>query len=232
MSTHVLVGLHAKREPRKPLDPPALAANLPPTPNNRNLSHVPCKFYRQGSCQAGNNCPFSHNLDGQLAADKLPCKYFQMGNCKFGLKCALGHYLPDGTRINKPSRRRREKNRKAVPIDIDEPKPAWACNYKTEENPSPVLRSFGHPYRNVEWSHLPAKLFEVSPPTFPLVPLAYEETHEEATYSDDDGFYDYVPATLGSLILTPQECQKRELRLQLGTLLVRPPMDDVFLMEN
>lgn len=68
--------------------------------SNKNLSHVPCKFYRQGICQAGNSCPFSHNLDGTLAADKLPCKYFQKGNCKFGLKCALAHFLPDGTRVN------------------------------------------------------------------------------------------------------------------------------------
>lgn len=68
--------------------------------SNKNLSHVPCKFFKQGVCQAGSSCPFSHNFDGSLGADKLPCKYFQKGNCKFGLKCALGHYLPDGTRIN------------------------------------------------------------------------------------------------------------------------------------
>lgn len=71
--------------------------------SNKNLSHVPCKFHRQGICQAGNLCPFSHNLDGTLAADKLPCKYFQKGNCKFGLKCALAHFLPDGTRVNSKS---------------------------------------------------------------------------------------------------------------------------------
>lgn len=70
------------------------------TNSNKNLSHVPCKFFRQGACQAGSSCPFSHNLDGTLAADKLPCKYFQKGNCKFGLKCALAHFLPDGTRVN------------------------------------------------------------------------------------------------------------------------------------
>ncbi|GEQ72329.1 hypothetical protein JCM33374_g6016 [Metschnikowia sp. JCM 33374] len=67
---------------------------------NKNLSHVPCKFFKQGICQAGKSCPFSHNLDGSLSAEKLPCKYFQKGNCKFGLKCALAHILPDGTRVN------------------------------------------------------------------------------------------------------------------------------------
>lgn len=71
--------------------------------SNKNLSHVPCKFFRQGICQAGSSCPFSHNLEGTLGADKLPCKYFQKGNCKFGLKCALAHFLPDGTRVNSKS---------------------------------------------------------------------------------------------------------------------------------
>lgn len=70
---------------------------------NKNLSHVPCKFFKQGICQAGKSCPFSHDLDGSTGADKLPCKYFQKGNCKFGLKCALAHFLPDGTRVNNKS---------------------------------------------------------------------------------------------------------------------------------
>jgi hypothetical protein len=34
-------------------------------------SHVPCKFFRQGTCQAGAACPFLH---GELSQ---PCKYFQ-----------------------------------------------------------------------------------------------------------------------------------------------------------
>lgn len=38
-----------------------------------DTSHVPCKFYRQGACQAGNACPFSHDLS---AASETVCKYF------------------------------------------------------------------------------------------------------------------------------------------------------------
>jgi hypothetical protein len=38
-----------------------------------DTSHVPCKFFRQGACQAGNACPFSHDLGA--AADNI-CKYF------------------------------------------------------------------------------------------------------------------------------------------------------------
>ncbi|KAK9238287.1 Tat binding protein 1-interacting protein-domain-containing protein [Lipomyces kononenkoae] len=68
------------------------------TGRSRHLSHVPCKFFRQGTCQAGNTCPFSHSMDSQL--EQAPCKYFQKGNCKFGAKCALAHILPDGRRVN------------------------------------------------------------------------------------------------------------------------------------
>ncbi|KAK9370901.1 hypothetical protein V1509DRAFT_651116 [Lipomyces kononenkoae] len=68
------------------------------SPPSKNLSHVPCKFFRQGTCQAGNTCPFSHSMDSQL--EQAPCKYFQKGNCKFGAKCALAHILPDGRRVN------------------------------------------------------------------------------------------------------------------------------------
>ncbi|KUI63287.1 Zinc finger protein LEE1 [Cytospora mali] len=62
-----------------------------------NTSHVPCKFFRQGACQAGAACPFSHDLG---AAAENVCKYFAKGNCKFGPKCANIHVLPDGRRVN------------------------------------------------------------------------------------------------------------------------------------
>ncbi|ONH73140.1 Zinc finger protein LEE1, partial [Pichia kudriavzevii] len=66
-----------------------------------DLSHVPCKFFRQGACQAGNSCPFSHATDSSSSLQ--PCKYFLKGNCKFGVKCALAHVLPDGKRLNTSS---------------------------------------------------------------------------------------------------------------------------------
>ncbi|KAH0542099.1 hypothetical protein FGG08_003479 [Glutinoglossum americanum] len=68
-------------------------------PGGKNTSHVPCKFYRQGACQAGNSCPFMHS--DNTASDQAPCKYFAKGNCKFGAKCALAHILPDGRRVNR-----------------------------------------------------------------------------------------------------------------------------------
>ncbi|EKD14980.1 uncharacterized protein L3040_003823 [Drepanopeziza brunnea f. sp. 'multigermtubi'] len=66
-------------------------------PSRQNTSHVPCKFFRQGTCQAGAACPFSHDLASQN--DNI-CKYFAKGNCKFGPKCANVHVLPDGRRVN------------------------------------------------------------------------------------------------------------------------------------
>ncbi|KAF2435997.1 hypothetical protein EJ08DRAFT_667416 [Tothia fuscella] len=66
-------------------------------PNGKNTSHVPCKFFRQGTCQAGKACPFLHSAESMA-----PCKYFQKGNCKFGMKCANEHITADGRRINKP----------------------------------------------------------------------------------------------------------------------------------
>ncbi|CAK7274563.1 hypothetical protein SEPCBS119000_006237 [Sporothrix epigloea] len=61
-----------------------------------NTAHVPCKFHRQGACQAGASCPFSHDIG---SAVETVCKYFAKGNCKFGPKCANMHLLPDGRRV-------------------------------------------------------------------------------------------------------------------------------------
>ncbi|KAH8592360.1 hypothetical protein B0O99DRAFT_689837 [Bisporella sp. PMI_857] len=66
-------------------------------PAKQNTSHVPCKFFRQGACQAGQSCPFSHDLNSTV--DNV-CKYFAKGNCKFGPKCANAHILPNGQRVN------------------------------------------------------------------------------------------------------------------------------------
>lgn len=87
------------------------------TKNNapqKNYSHVPCKFFRQGSCQAGSSCPFSHSLNS-TTADQTPCEYFKRGNCKFGLKCANAHILPDGVRLNPPRQQTRSRQQHYTP---------------------------------------------------------------------------------------------------------------------
>ncbi|CDO92484.1 unnamed protein product [Kluyveromyces dobzhanskii CBS 2104] len=64
----------------------------------KDYSHVPCKFFVQGNCQAGESCPFSHDLNNTTS--EQVCKYFQKGNCKFGMKCANAHISSNGTRVN------------------------------------------------------------------------------------------------------------------------------------
>ncbi|EDO14314.1 hypothetical protein Kpol_154p2 [Vanderwaltozyma polyspora DSM 70294] len=61
---------------------------------SKNYSHVPCKFFKQGNCQAGDHCPFSHELKVINSANSIPCKYYQKGNCKFGSNCANLHIDP------------------------------------------------------------------------------------------------------------------------------------------
>ncbi|KAG9617495.1 hypothetical protein KCV04_g15254, partial [Aureobasidium melanogenum] len=71
-------------------------------PKAKNTSHVPCKFYPFGTCQAGAACQFSHDMDPMT--QNAPCKYFAKGSCRFGQGCALAHILPDGRVINRPPR--------------------------------------------------------------------------------------------------------------------------------
>ncbi|GAA5907203.1 hypothetical protein JCM8208_006719 [Rhodotorula glutinis] len=59
----------------------------------KDLSHVPCKFFKANSCTAGKACPFSHDV-GTPGISKPVCQWFAKGNCKFGHKCALAHVLP------------------------------------------------------------------------------------------------------------------------------------------
>ncbi|EJD41990.1 hypothetical protein AURDEDRAFT_68176, partial [Auricularia subglabra TFB-10046 SS5] len=59
----------------------------------KDLSHVPCKFFRLDACTAGASCPFSHQLS-EPGRPKDVCTWFVKGNCKFGHKCALAHVLP------------------------------------------------------------------------------------------------------------------------------------------
>ncbi|KAG6335231.1 hypothetical protein ID866_3857 [Astraeus odoratus] len=59
----------------------------------KDLSHVPCKFFKVGACTAGSSCPFSHVVP-EPGHPKDVCAWFVKGNCKFGHKCALAHVLP------------------------------------------------------------------------------------------------------------------------------------------
>ncbi|KAG9022963.1 hypothetical protein FRB95_013921 [Tulasnella sp. JGI-2019a] len=60
---------------------------------SKDVSHVPCKFFRVGSCTAGPACPFSHSA-AEPGQHKQVCAWFVKGSCKFAHKCALAHVLP------------------------------------------------------------------------------------------------------------------------------------------
>lgn len=63
-----------------------------------DTAHVPCKFFRQGACQAGNACPFSHDLSN--AAENV-CKYFAKVRARHhdGPPLAHHHHIPSQPRI-------------------------------------------------------------------------------------------------------------------------------------
>lgn len=220
---------------------------MKPDSTNSKLLHVPCKFYRQGVCQAGSQCPFSHNLQGVLAADKLPCKYFQKGNCKFGLKCALAHFLPDGTRINPQRTRRGPLAHRANPGNAA----VYSANSGVLVSPiaavvypSPVTAG-GYlilmPPENAPLAISPEVIGYDSSPRWGLesAPILFTTTNNPqqtlAILDDEDNktlldFEDYIPGLLSDLILTPQEKKRRVLRSQLGTL-GDHQREDLFIMD-
>ncbi|KIO31479.1 hypothetical protein M407DRAFT_59625, partial [Tulasnella calospora MUT 4182] len=59
----------------------------------KDLSHVPCKFFKAGQCTAGSSCPFSHSTS-EPGQPKQVCQWFLSGNCRFAHKCALAHINP------------------------------------------------------------------------------------------------------------------------------------------
>lgn len=95
------MGFAGPRSPpnNKSASPCAFSFSLPSLLTAPDTSHVPCKFYRQGACQAGKACPFLHS--DEPLTERAPCKYFTKGNCKFGQKCALAHILPNGHVVNR-----------------------------------------------------------------------------------------------------------------------------------
>lgn len=50
-----------------------------------------CHFYRQGSCNKGSDCAFSHDLGHP---DSFLCPYFMKGTCIYGDKCQYDHRMP------------------------------------------------------------------------------------------------------------------------------------------
>ncbi|KAL5496035.1 hypothetical protein ACEPAH_3128 [Sanghuangporus vaninii] len=88
--THDDVDVDAKLDRYKESNKPSKSSS---SSKSKDVSHVPCKFFKVGSCTAGQSCPFSHQVQ-QPGQQKDVCAWFVKGNCKFGHKCALAHILP------------------------------------------------------------------------------------------------------------------------------------------
>ncbi|WFD46972.1 hypothetical protein GLX27_001616 [Malassezia furfur] len=71
----------------------ALANAKLSTKKKEALGQVPCKFFRNNGCSAGDACPFAHTLPGEGQA-KAVCQWYLKGSCRFGHRCALAHVLP------------------------------------------------------------------------------------------------------------------------------------------
>ncbi|KAF8320315.1 hypothetical protein DL93DRAFT_1831198 [Clavulina sp. PMI_390] len=77
----------------------------------KDLSHVPCRFFKAGACTAGASCPFSH-ATSEPGQPKGICQWYVKGNCKFGHKCALAHVLP-GQPMNMDRKNKRAEQQAA-----------------------------------------------------------------------------------------------------------------------
>lgn len=146
------------------------------TEQKKNYSHVPCKFFKQGKCTAGNSCPFSHSLDFN-EANKRPCKYFKFGNCKFGNKCANSHILsneyistsslPTSSAINQVPSRKFSNNNNNTTITT-----ATTTNNNTNQffspapiNSEPIMTNYIYQYPSYN-QLIPKSSVPFTPPPF------------------------------------------------------------------
>ncbi|KAI8976951.1 hypothetical protein BDB01DRAFT_852917 [Pilobolus umbonatus] len=156
-----------------------------------NLSHVPCKFYKLGTCTAGANCTFSHSSD--LSSESAVCKYFVKGNCKFGTKCALLHTMSPYQKVNN---KRKEQER------------SFLNDPYTLSAPSVSL------FRQLEdevWRR-PNDLIGLRSPEDPLLGTSFvkSSSYYEEGYDLNDAM---LPSSLNDLF-TPNELQARRMREQ------------------
>ena len=63
---------------------------------SHDVSHMPCRFWLQGHCEKGDQCPFMHPTEPQQHVSSLiPCKFFfDRGFCRNGDACPFSHGGP------------------------------------------------------------------------------------------------------------------------------------------
>merc|ERR1712187_924 len=74
------------------------------SPGNLTIQQIhrrlPCKFFKEGRCQKGSDCEFSHNSEAgmQVSAGHKKmhyCNHFASGKCFRGTSCPFTHFEPD-----------------------------------------------------------------------------------------------------------------------------------------
>ncbi|EON63898.1 hypothetical protein W97_03126 [Coniosporium apollinis CBS 100218] len=164
-----------------------------PPNGGKNTAHVPCKFFRQGACQAGKACPFMHSTEP--STDVAPCKYFQKGNCKFGAKCALAHILPNGQRVNRPNHVGvgGGQHNRANPMHQIEPAPAGSSMLSALVN---MVSPPPYPYQPPEDLYNPAQAAQKT--KYDMIPTI------DTTFSSHPGSTYGSPPNDGRPIMSPQ----------------------------
>ena len=71
-STGAFVG--ARSPPKAKSKESHIDVRIQESDRSADTSHVPCKFYPYGQCQAGAACQFSHDINA--TTQNAPCKYF------------------------------------------------------------------------------------------------------------------------------------------------------------
>ncbi|KAF9517520.1 hypothetical protein BS47DRAFT_1314205 [Hydnum rufescens UP504] len=110
----------------------------------KDLSHVPCKFYRQGACTAGASCPFSH-LAAEPGQQKGICQWYIKGSCKFGHKCALAHVLPgQPLSMDRKNKRAEQANAQGKTLNAATPTPGKERSDRENKRLTPTDRREGN----------------------------------------------------------------------------------------
>ncbi|KAL0959513.1 hypothetical protein HGRIS_011223 [Hohenbuehelia grisea] len=153
---------------------------------SKDLSHVPCKFFKVGSCTAGSSCPFSHSLV-EPGGQKDVCAWFVKGNCKFAHKCALAHILPG------QSMAMDRKNKKAAQVAAGgkEPKSRSSKNQPPARNQ--LLSGSTAPTRPAR-SPMSMPLKATISPSAPAPPLKDTDFNSSLANLDDDAKLPTAPA--------------------------------------
>lgn len=115
---------HANENGVTPNAGSALANAKLSTKKKEALGQVPCKFFRNNGCSAGDACPFAHTLPGE-GQPKAVCQWYIKGSCRFGHRCALAHIMPgQPMSMDRKNKRAAQQGASQAAKSSEEPRPS------------------------------------------------------------------------------------------------------------